>query len=555
MTADATPRFPGPASSSDAAGRLTGALGAQYQVRRLLGRGGFAEVYEVWDAGLDRRLAVKVLRPDVAWTEGMLTRFREEARAVARLAHPNILAIHFVGEGEGLAFYAMPFIEGKTLGDVLRSRAALDVPHALRLIRPVLEALQHAHERGLVHRDIKPENVMIDDTTGRVLVMDFGIAKRLDGDKALTQAGYVVGTPHYMSPEQALGQPTIDGRSDLYSTGAMLFQMITGAPPFEGDSSQEIVAKHISEPPPAPVSRDATVPRWLSDVIVRCLAKRPDDRFRSAADVLAALSRGEVAGPSEPVAAERVARAVDTASQTTPLPAAPLPAVPGAKGYVKREGDVAVATRRLSAGQLQRRRRWRAPIAVGVLLVTAALVAAAWLRRPVLVMANPLAVPVRLVVGGQSYVVPAGDTLRLPLPRGRSLIAQWTARPPVTASGASMGVELRGSIVADRPRGTVRRAAGIGDTIPHFAPVLTNATGRDLAVTMNAGLVTERSCRCRVPSGAAALIGYYPLFSNSSVTVEDPEGRRAVFADLARFVDRNNGVVEIRVEDGDLRPP
>jgi hypothetical protein len=415
----------------------------------------------------------------------------------------------------------------------------------------VLEALQHAHERGLVHRDIKPENVMIDDTTGRVLLMDFGIAKRLDGDKALTQAGFVVGTPHYMSPEQALGQPTIDGRSDLYSTGAMLFQMITGAPPFEGDTSQEIVAKHISEPPPAPVSRDATIPRWLSDVIVRCLAKRPGDRFASAVEVLASLSHGETAGPSEPVAAERVARVIGDPENTTPLPTAAL----REEGPGKGEAAAEAPTRRLDSAQHHTRRPRRTALLLGGgLLVAVALLATAWLRRPVLFMANPLVVPVRLVVGGQEHVVPAGDTLRLPLRRGRSLVAQWTAVPPATASGAPMGVALRGTIVADRPRGALRRAAGIGDSVPHFAPVITNATGRDLAVTMNAGLIAEQSCRCRVPSGGTgALVGYYPLFSNSSVSVQAPDGRRAVYADLAGFVDANSGAVEIRIDEQDLQ--
>jgi serine/threonine-protein kinase len=203
-------------------------------VVRLIGRGGFAEVFEVVDTDLQRRLAVKVLRSDLPWSAATITRFKQEARAIARLSHPNTVPIHFVGEGEGLVYYAMPYLEGRTVAEVLRAEGPLSADYALRIVEPVLDALQHAHDHGLVHRDVKPDNILIESATGRPLLVDFGIVKYLDGPAHLTEAGFIVGTPLYMSPEQAeMTSVDVDTRSDVYSLGVLLYELLTGTTPLD----------------------------------------------------------------------------------------------------------------------------------------------------------------------------------------------------------------------------------------------------------------------------------------------------------------------------------
>jgi hypothetical protein len=508
-----------PLAESDTARKLADALGQAYEVRRLVGRGGFAEVYEVWDRELERRLAVKVVRPDVAWTSGILQRFKQETRTVAKLQHPNILPIHFVGEGGGLFYYAMPFVEGESLGDLLRGRGALPADHAVSIALPILDALQHAHAAGLVHRDIKPDNVMLDRASGRPLLVDFGIAKRLDAAAGLTQAGFVVGTPHYMSPEQALGEANLDSRSDLYSFGAVLYQMVTGAPPFDGESSQEIVGKHLAEPPPPPATVNVRVPAWLSAAIVRCLEKKPDDRFQSAAMVADALQAGVAQGGAT----------VD-ATAATEL--------------------ISTTERRRAAARSGR--GWPRWAALAVVLAVSAV--AGWaLTRPRLIFENALVVPVTLSLAGREHTVASGARVRIPLGRRAPPAALWTARRPTGPDGRPLGVELHGALQLRGRRVTAAAVAVTADTA-FFAPLITNETGRALRVTVNAGSAAAMDCACTVPAGAVrAAIGYYPLFQNSTVRVTDAANRSAMFTDLGPNVDRETGIVGLRFSAGDLR--
>ena len=520
--------MPDPADTLSKLGR---ALGPKYEVRRLVGSGGFAEVYEVWDKDLERRLAVKVLRPDVAWTSGMVERFQRETRAAARLEHPNILPIHFVGEGEGLVYYAMPFVDGLSLGELLKKSGALPPERALAIIIPILDALDHAHKAGLLHRDIKPDNIMLDSARGRPLLVDFGIARRLDSGAGagLTQTGLVIGTPHYMSPEQALGDPKLGPQSDLYSLGAVLFQMLTGTPPFDGDSSQQIVGKHIADPPPAACEVNTKVPREMSDVILRLLAKQPRDRFQSAAEVITALENEK-----QPSTIRSRATAAQAATELL---------VSGARTGPTTRRQVATSAR-------PRRLGWvLLAIAVPVLALGAG---ALWFRGPRLRFENDLVDTVAVQLAGHSVRVAPGGTFKTALAR-QPLSLTWSLIRPRTSAGA-VGVLVADTIAAMQPRGQVLlRATARPRNGAYFAPLITNETGQRLTIIVNAGSGAAVSCNCAVPPGAVRMaIGYYPLYQNSSVRAE-AQGRSATFKDLGPHVDVTRGTVGLLFRAGDLQ--
>jgi len=272
---------------TDPSDRLAAALTDRYRVERQLGAGGMAIVYLAEDLRHHRQIALKTLRPELA--EGIGTeRFLLEIEIAAALTHPHILPLYDSGEAAGLVYYVMPFVEGPSLRDRLDAEPRLPVAEALEITRQVVGALDYAHRRGLVHRDIKPENILLYE--GAALVADFGIALGLRSARAasLGDAGTVIGTPVYMSPEQAMGDP-VDGRSDVYSAGCMLFEMLAGAPPFVGETPLEITAQKLVDPLPPLRARRAEVPEEVEAVVARALASRADDRFPTAAEFAAAL--------------------------------------------------------------------------------------------------------------------------------------------------------------------------------------------------------------------------------------------------------------------------
>ena len=275
---------------TDPAPRFAAALADRYRVERELGAGGMATVYLAYDLKHDRRVALKVLRPELSAVIGA-ERFLVEIKTTANLQHPHILALYDSGQVDGTVFYVMPFVEGESLRDRLNREQQLPVGDAVRIAVEVAGALDYAHRHGVIHRDIKPENILLHD--GRALVADFGIAlaaSRTDGGSRMTETGMSLGTPHYMSPEQALGERNLDARTDVYALGCVLHEMLAGEPPFSGPNAQAIIARVMSSEPEPVTTLRKTVPGHVAGAILTALAKLPADRFESAkafADALA----------------------------------------------------------------------------------------------------------------------------------------------------------------------------------------------------------------------------------------------------------------------------
>ena len=290
----ATPTDPGVPPRTAATGvvevaQVRRALAGRYQVERVLGEGGMATVYLAHDQKHNRKVAVKVMRPELAATLGA-DRFLREVQVAAQLSHPHILPMHDSGEADGILYYVMPYVEGETLRERLAKEGQLSVNDAMRLGREVAEALAYAHTRGIIHRDIKPGNILLQ--SGHALVADFGIARALGAEgEALTKTGLAVGTPQYMAPEQATGEREVDGRADIYALGAVMYEMVAGEPPFTGPTARAIITRSLTEAPRSLTNSRTGLSASVDSAIMRALAKSPADRYPNAQEMVGALDR------------------------------------------------------------------------------------------------------------------------------------------------------------------------------------------------------------------------------------------------------------------------
>ncbi len=366
-------------------------LGGRYELDGVVGRGGMAEVYRARDIRLDRIVAIKTLRADLARDQIFQARFRREAQSAASLNHPNIVAVYDTGEdmatGVPVPYIVMEYVDGRTVRDLLQEGHRLLPNRSLEIIDGVLRALDYSHQAGIVHRDIKPGNVMV-TRNGDVKVMDFGIARAMsDAQATMTQTAQVIGTAQYLSPEQARGE-RVDSRSDLYSAGCLLYELLTGRPPFTGDSPVAIAYQHVRENPIPPSQVDPDVPAWADAIVLKAMAKAPADRYQTAADMRADLQRAASGLPVSAAAPTRADMYAPTRrmGQETMMGTGRTSQIPPVQDY---EYAGAGYPRRARAGG---GRRWLP-----------------WVLGLVLVLAVVIAVAYYLLAGGKTTSVPLVD--------------------------------------------------------------------------------------------------------------------------------------------------
>ncbi|MCP3957850.1 MAG: protein kinase [bacterium] len=295
-TREGANRMPWPTSAEpELAGtdrlRAGESLTDRYQIRRLLGSGGMADVYEAWDGELEEAIAIKVLHPGIAGQEGMIERFKKEIKLARKVVHPNVCRTYDFGSSEELKFVTMELLAGSTLDELTRGKEPLDLDVKIGMFREILSGLEAAHQLGIIHRDLKPQNVMV-TPDGHPVIMDFGIARELHTTEVTTTTSDLIGTPAYMAPERLLGNQA-DHRTDIYSLGVVLYELATGKRPFSGITVFDMAQNQLSVDPPNPTAIEPNVPGWLEQMILRMLAKSPEDRFQNVGEVLAYLPQSD----------------------------------------------------------------------------------------------------------------------------------------------------------------------------------------------------------------------------------------------------------------------
>jgi eukaryotic-like serine/threonine-protein kinase len=399
-------------------------LGERYELEGVVGRGGMAEVYRARDIRLDRVVAIKTLRADLARDQTFQARFRREAQSAASLNNPSIVAVYDTGEdlstGVPVPYIVMEYVDGRTVRDLLIEGHRLLPERSLEIISGVLRALEYSHQAGIVHRDIKPGNVMV-TRNGDIKVMDFGIARAMsDAQATMTQTAQVIGTAQYLSPEQARGE-RVDSRSDLYSTGCLMYELLTGRPPFTGDSPVAIAYQHVRENPIPPSRLDPDIPPWADAIVLKAMAKSPNDRYQTAAEMQADIQRAAsgmqvaaMAMPPMPTRADYYGYGDRTQRMgpQTMMGASPTAVAPYQQGY---GGGY-------DGGDMEPRRSWARrwlPWLIPLLVVLAAVIAA------VLLLHN----------SGKTYYVP--QVYNLPQQQAVSQIKAVGLNPVVVPENSS----------------------------------------------------------------------------------------------------------------------
>ena len=531
------------------------AFGA-YRILEPLGRGGMASVYKAYEAALDRYVALKVLPGEFLHDETFAERFRREAKVVARLEHPNIIPIHAFGIEGGIPWMAMRLISGGALSSLLRV-GRLSHERIITILRGVADALDYAHGKGVVHRDVKPQNILLDEAE-RVYLADFGIAKMVEGSGALTQTGMITGTPQYMAPEQATGQP-VDQRVDIYALGVVAYEMLTGRVPFAADTPVAVLMKHVTEPMPIPPA--STVPEPLVRALLKGMAKKPEERWASAGAFVRALEQGlaevptaslPVAGPATvPAPTLRPAPTMPPPGPTTRRTAAPVRA--GA-GLVL--GLLAVVVIVVGIGFFALSRSGSAPKATTASVSSTG----AALTAPVAPAPAPTA---RIEVPPSPAVTPVLAPSSLRVPRSRATPLPVTIAPVTTTLPAS-AAEARPASAAPQapapapppahngPTGTLQLdvdaqqdAYTSGASTLYLKLLVDGRPFRDLSIVFE-GKETSRARKRQVFDVPGVPTGRHRITLRASASPDAEKDRPEGIADVEVGPGSNRAIVQVR---------